>query len=273
MPRKSWFESEGAPYPLGAQWIPTQNAFNFAIYSKHATAVSLLFFSEQDLSQPVLTKPLNYLHHKSGRVWHCRLSESELGDVRYYAYQIDGPQVGQGFDLHAFDKDKLLLDPYAKQIVFPKAFDRNAAMRPGSNMGKAPLNVLSRDDNSLDWPEAPAPVHEHDLVIYELHVRGFTRNPNSRVEAGHGGTYLGVIDKIPYLQDFGHYSSRTDACAFSSIRKKAITGATCLSIFSRPILSMPRNPSPGSPGVSADGRRAASGRHRSAPGCCFQPYG
>lgn len=203
MPRKSWLETEGAPYPLGATWIPSEEAFNFAIYSKHATSVTLLFFNDQSLDQPLVVKPLDHLVHKSGRIWHCRLPESEILGARYYAYQIDGPDSGQGFDLHAFDRDKLLLDPYAKQVFFPEAFDRQAAMRPGSNLGRAPLGVLSKNGYSFDWGKEHVPFHEHDLVIYELHVRGFTRHPNSGVAPERRGTYLGVIDKIPYLRDLG----------------------------------------------------------------------
>ncbi len=201
--RKSWFSVEGSPSPLGAKWIPEEQAYNFALYSNHATSVNLLFFREGSLDAPCLEMELDHLRHKSGRVWHCRVTESELRGARFYAYRIQGPMEGQKFDLHAFDDEKVLTDPYAKEIFFPESFDRLAAVEPGSNMGKAPLGVLSKNGYSFNWGEDRVPTHEHDLVIYEMHVRGFTRHPSSGVEEGRRGTYLGVIDKIPHLLDLG----------------------------------------------------------------------
>ena len=76
-------------------------------------------------------------------------------------------------------------------------------MRPGSNMGRAPLGVLFEEHAEFDWGDDRVRFHEHDLVIYEMHVRGFTRNPNSGVTPGRAGTFLGVVDKIPHLQELG----------------------------------------------------------------------
>lgn len=201
--RKSWFSCEGRATPLGVTWIEEEQAYNFAIYSNHATSVALLFFCLDDIESPCHRIDLDHLVHKSGRVWHCRVPESELGEAKYYAYQIGGPTDGRKFDLHAFDQEKLLIDPYAKEIYFPDSFDRLAAIAPGSNVGKAPLAVLSKDAGGFEWGDDSVPFHEHDLVIYELHVRGFTRNANSRVDAPHRGTYLGVVDKIPHLLELG----------------------------------------------------------------------
>lgn len=201
--RQSWVAVEGSAYPLGATWIAPEQAYNFALYSKHATSVALLLFAPDDAATPVLRVDLDYRVNKSGRIWHCRLPLQDLRGARHYAYCIDGPRGGDAYDLHAFDPDKLLLDPYAKQVFFPAAFDREAARRPGSNAGRAPLGVLRKEHLEFDWGDLRAPFHEHDLVIYEMHVRGFTRNPNSGVAAPRRGTFLGVIDKIPYLQELG----------------------------------------------------------------------
>ncbi|MCA9052553.1 MAG: glycogen-debranching protein, partial [Planctomycetaceae bacterium] len=201
--RPGWHVLEGKPFPLGATWMPQERAFNFALYSKHATAVSLLLFRHDQLLEPVLRLDYRHLTHKSGCVWHCRLREEELNGAQYYGYQVDGPKVGNGFDLHRFDREKLLLDPYAKQVYFPDEFDRQAAILPGENVGRAPLGVLTRDGANFDWGDDQVRHHEHDLVVYELHARGFTRHPSSEVPGYRRGTYLGVIDKIPYLQDLG----------------------------------------------------------------------
>ena len=79
--------------------------------------------------------------------------------------------------LHAFDGEKILLDPYAKSVYFPDAFDRRAAMRPGSNAGQAPLGVLMADEPAFDWSGERRPRHESDLIIYEMHVKGSRDGP------------------------------------------------------------------------------------------------
>jgi isoamylase len=201
--RQSWFSTEGNAYPLGATWIADEQAYNFALYSKHATKVTLLLFLEDDTTRPTVEFEFDYKFNKSGRIWHCRLPRKEMHGACYYAYSIDGPEAGNAYDLHTFDADKVLLDPYARQVYFPESFDRDAAKGLGSNMGRAPLGVLFEDDAGFDWGDDSVQFHEHDLVIYEMHVRGFTRNPNSGVAAHRRGTYLGVIDKIPYLQELG----------------------------------------------------------------------
>jgi glycogen operon protein len=198
-----WFALEGSPFPLGATWVAQEQAYNFALYSKHATAVTLLLFREEEPAEPVLTIELDHRVNKSGRIWHCRVRHDRLHGASHYAYQVDGPEAGSKYGQHAFDPDKILLDPYARQVFFPPDFDRDAAKQPGSNMGKAPLGALFEELEPFDWGDDDVPFHEHDLVVYEMHVRGFTRNPNSAIEADRRGTFLGVIDKIPYLQELG----------------------------------------------------------------------
>nr|WP_236649469.1 isoamylase [Rhodopirellula sp. SM50] len=201
----SWYSREGSPNPLGVVWLEDERAFNFALYSNHATGVSLLFFKPDQLAQPCRRIDLDYLVNKSGRIWHCRVPESDLAGAVYYGYLVQGPHDGRKYDLHAFDEQKLLIDPYATEIYFPETFDRLAAIRPGSNVGKAPLGVLPsvKEQEAYPWKSDRVRFHEHDLVIYELHVRGFTRNRNSGVEASRRGSYLGAIDKIPYLVELG----------------------------------------------------------------------
>ena len=87
--------------------------------------------------------------NKTWYVWHCRLEEQDVRGARYYAYRIDGPRPSGTRDWHAFDPQKVLLDPYAKEVFFPPGFDRQAAKRPGPNMGRAPLGILPRPGPSL----------------------------------------------------------------------------------------------------------------------------
>jgi glycogen operon protein len=101
------------------------------------------------------------------------------------------------------DPQKVLLDPYAKAVFFPPEFDRKLAMKPGPNAGKAPLGILPGPHMAFDWQNDAAPRPESDAIIYELHVKGFTKNPNSGVHPSRAGTYAGLIEKIPYMKDLG----------------------------------------------------------------------
>ena len=199
-----WETKEGSANLLGATWIAEEEAYNFAIYSKYASSVTLLLFGPEDFVTPVLKYRFDSFKNKTGRVWHARIPKREMGSARHYAYAIEGPPPsGDRFERHAFDPEKMLLDPYAKSVFVPPAFDRRAAVGSGSNMGKALLGVLCEDKSDFDWGDAPRPRHDHDLIIYEMHVRGFTMNPNSGVEGGKRGTFTGVIEKIPHLRELG----------------------------------------------------------------------
>jgi isoamylase len=199
--RLGWAQTEGMPLPLGATWIEDERAFNFAVYAEHANSVTLLLYSESDLANPVLTFEFDSLRNKSGRIWHCRIPLNKIRGARYYAYSVSG-QAGASF--RGFDDQKILLDPYAKAVFFPPEFDRKLAMGLGPNQGKAPLGMLPTHHHiPFDWTEEISPRPESDAIIYELHVRGFTKNPNSGVHPSRAGTYAGLIEKIPYLKDLG----------------------------------------------------------------------
>jgi len=198
----SWEDVEGSPRPLGVSRTGTGNAYNFALYSKHAESVTLLLYTEDEVAAPFFTKELDTLVNKTGRVWHCRVPASTVRRACYYAYRVSGPESTGRFERHFFDPEKVLLDPSARAVHFPDGFDRTAAVAPGDNSGKAPLGVLHAD-GGFDWSGDTRPRHEHDLVIYELHVKGFTRHPSSGLEDRNRGTYRGLVDKIPYLADLG----------------------------------------------------------------------
>ena len=199
----TWRSSEGTPSPLGVTWIAEENAYNFALYSHHAEAVTLLLYAEDDVVSPLFQYALDHLRQKSGHVWHCRISKDCVDAARYYAYRVSGAAPATAAEWHRFDSDKILLDPYATSVFFPTAFNRDAAARPGSTAGKAPLGYLCACESRFDWADDLRPVHESDAVVYELHVRQFTRNANSGVSDPERGTYHGIIEKIPYLKDLG----------------------------------------------------------------------
>src|SRR6516225_39445 len=123
--RPTWEQAEGSPLPLGVTWMEEEQAFNFAVYSEHAESVTLLLYTSTDLVNPSLTYRFNFLRNKSGRIWHCRIPLAEIGECRYYAYSVSGQDSP---DIHGFDPQKVLLDPYARFVFFPPAFDRELAM-------------------------------------------------------------------------------------------------------------------------------------------------
>ncbi|MCL4787638.1 MAG: glycogen-debranching protein, partial [Verrucomicrobia bacterium] len=188
--------AEGQPVPVGATW--TGDGWNFALYSRHATGVTLLLFDAENFVKPVAAFALDPLQNKTGRIWHCFVPQTAAPDARYYAYRVEGPTGA----LHQFDAQKVLLDPFAEQVFFPPDFSRAAAMKPGANDGRAPLGVLP-----LKKPIRGEPTRLrhpwHEILVYELHVKGFTARANSGVTPEKRGTFLGLIEKIPYLKELG----------------------------------------------------------------------
>ena len=123
------------------------------------------------------------------------------GPGQLYAYRASGP-----FDPAAglrFDPTKFLLDPYGRGVAVPRNYDRAAACLSGENGATAMKSVVA-DPRAYDW-EGDAPLRRSYLrtIVYEAHVRGFTRHPNSGVPEGKRGTYAGLIEKIPYLLQLG----------------------------------------------------------------------
>ena len=108
------------------------------------------------------------------------------------------PQLGR-----RFDPSKLLIDPYGRAVAVPDGYDRSAACRPGDDVAVAMKSVVA-DPRGYDWEgDVPLKRSYSRTVIYEMHVAGFTKHPSSGVSFEKRGTYAGLIEKIPYLQDLG----------------------------------------------------------------------
>ena len=184
----------GAAHPLGATVMP--DGVNFSVFSQHATAVDLLLFEGPEAREPAQVIALSPVTSRSFHFWHVFLKGAKPG--LHYAYRVDGPQGHE--DGHRFDRDKVLIDPYARGIS-TALWDRGSACRPGDNVATALRSVVI-DPAAYDW-EGDAPLRRPmaETVIYEMHVGGFTRNANSGAKAP--GTFRGVIEKIPYLKALG----------------------------------------------------------------------
>jgi isoamylase len=187
----------GASAPLGATVQP--GGVNFSVFSKSATRLELLLFDDADAPAPSTAILLDRVEHRSYHYWHAFVPHLQPGQI--YAYRADGPYAPQrGL---RFDPQKVLMDPYGRGVAVPDGYDRLAATVPGGNAATAMKSVVV-DPARYDW-DGDAPLHRPhaETVIYELHVRGFTRHDSSGVAPARRGTYAGVIDKIPYLTDLG----------------------------------------------------------------------
>jgi glycogen operon protein len=187
----------GFSHPLGATVLP--GGVNFSVFADKATGVELLLFDSADDPQPARVIRLDPLQHRTYHYWHAFVPGVPTGQL--YAYRAYGPTIRQrGL---RFEPDKALLDPYGRGVAMPAAYNRLDASRPGDNAATAMKSVVV--DNSIyDW-EGDQPLRRpiYRTVIYEMHVAGFTRHLSSGVAPEKRGTYAGLVEKIPYLQDLG----------------------------------------------------------------------
>ncbi len=187
----------GESAPLGASM--RRNGVNFSVYSRRASGVELLLFDSVDDDRPSRTVSLDPVKNRSYHYWHVFVPDMRPGQI--YGYRAAGPSdPAQGM---RFDPAKVLLDPYGRGVVVPKNYDRVANSRKGDNAATAMKSVVV-DPRAYDWEgDAPLKRPSSQTVVYEMHVAGFTRNPNSRVDPYKRGTYAGLIERIPYLQKLG----------------------------------------------------------------------
>jgi glycogen operon protein len=187
----------GSSLPLGA--TAGADGVNFSLYSKNASQVELLFFDAVDDGRPSRVVTLDRRRHRTYHYWHAFVPRARPGQL--YGYRVHGPfDPSRGL---RFDPQKVLLDPYGRAVAVPRDYDRSAASRPGDNAAQAMKSVVTAP-SAYDW-EGDRPLrHPYArTVIYEMHLAGFTRHPNSGVAACKRGTYAGLIEKIPYLQNLG----------------------------------------------------------------------
>ena len=185
----------GNRYPDGA--TPVAGGVNFSIFSRHATHVELLLFETAASPQPLQVIPLEAHLHRDFFYWHVLVMKLPVGT--HYAWRIDGPD-----DVHRsgfrFDRDKVLLDPWARGVT-DTLWNRTRASGPGENVASSMRGVVESTDYDWEGDEPLGCNCPERTIIYELHVGGFTRHPGSGV--ARPGTFLAVIEKIPYLMELG----------------------------------------------------------------------
>ncbi|NJM97583.1 MAG: glycogen debranching protein GlgX [Phormidesmis sp. RL_2_1] len=192
-----WATHPGDSFPLGA--TVQKGGINFCLYAPGAIAVDLLLFNSANPAQPQFTLHLNPQLNKTSHYWHIFVVG--LDAPQEYAYRVDGPyDPSSGL---RFNRNKVLLDPYARTVTGWQNYSRAAASHRFDNCPQA-LRSVAVDTQRYDWQGDRHPKTSYaETVIYELHVGGFTQHPSSGLAPEKRGTYAGVIEKIPYLQSLG----------------------------------------------------------------------
>jgi glycogen operon protein len=196
----------GRPYPLGATW--DGRGVNFALYSENSTKVELCLFDSASDKQEA--QRIDLVEH-TDMVWHIYLPDARPGQV--YGYRVHGPyEPAKG---HRFNEHKILLDPYAKAIArLPNWTDTVSGYILGDKQQDlsycdldsapdAPLGCVI--DEAFTWgDDRPPNTPSHRTLIYELHVKGFTKL-NEQVPEEYRGTYAGLSSEpaIRYLRELG----------------------------------------------------------------------
>ena len=177
--------TRGRPLPLGATIL--RGGINFSLFSRHGTAVTLILFFPGE-SEPLIEFPLDPLYNRTGDVWHAFIIGLDPGVE--YGYRVDGPNDGA---FHRFEARHILIDPYTKALSGGREWQ--IAETPATRRS---LVV----DAEFDWDmDRPLNTHLADTIIYETHVRGFTRHPSS--STNNPGTFEGLVEQIPYLKELG----------------------------------------------------------------------
>ncbi|PYR72881.1 MAG: glycogen debranching enzyme GlgX [Acidobacteria bacterium] len=194
----------GSPYPLGATWDGV--GVNFAIFSEYATRVELCLFESRDAESESVTIPLP---EQTDMVWHGYLPDVRPGQL--YGYRVHGPYNPQSG--HRFNPHKVVMDPYAKVVGRPVQWDQalfgcraghdDTTFDDGDSAPFAPLGAVI--DAAFTWGEdRPLRTPWHETLIYELHVKGFTKL-HPEIPEPLRGTYLGLASEpaIRHLTSLG----------------------------------------------------------------------
>jgi len=161
----------------------------FSVFSRSATAMRLLLYNDVADREPAEVIEFDRDTDRWGDVWSLHVPAIDNGQL--YHFQASGPWDPQNG--HRFDSSARLIDPYAQALAGEFQTADDGIIRP-------PKCVVVEDD--FDWDGDRHLRHEiSESVIYEMHVKGLTNSPTARVQAP--GSYLGVIEKIPYLKSLG----------------------------------------------------------------------
>ncbi len=181
----------GSAWPLGSSITP--DGVNFSVAAPNATNVELLIFQKENDDYPKEIISLDQ-KNRSGDYWHVEIEGLGEGTLYGYKVSIDNNKPKTGH---------LVLDPCARAITGWNKYIRNPKNKFFKGYSHYLKGVVTKRD-SFDFKSHPRPKHAwNKTIIYELHVGGFTKNPDSNVFDSKKGTFIGLIEKIPYLKDIG----------------------------------------------------------------------
>jgi glycogen operon protein len=166
---------------------------NLSLHVRDVEQVEVCLFDRFDAGEPSAVIRLAGEAHQTGHYWHGFLAG--VGPGQIYGYRLLGPRV---------DASCLLLDPYGLAVAVPPGYRRERGQQRDAGGWAHAMKSVVADLSCYDW-EGDRPLRRpaRETVIYELHVRGFTAHPSSGVAPDRAGTYAGLIEKIPYLQQLG----------------------------------------------------------------------
>jgi isoamylase len=194
---KQTLSTTGRSTPLGAS--VERGGVNFSVFSRKATQIDVLLFDGED-APPSRIIHLDSSDNRTYHYWHVFVPGLQPGQL--YGYRAHGLfDPSQGL---RFDGSKVLLDPYGRGVIVPAGYSREEATHNGWDNAATAMKSIVVNPHTYDWG-GDMPLHRpsSQTVIYEMHVGGFTRHPNSGLPSNIRGTFAGLIEKIPYLQDLG----------------------------------------------------------------------
>ncbi len=194
---KPYSVSIGHRYPAGA--TAGKDGTNFSIFSRHATAVQLFLYENPDSSSPFQVIDFDPVVNRTFFFWHVFVEGMTGQEKISYTWKVDGPDNDDPGS--RFDPSVELLDPWAKavtDVLWQRKYNRDTQEDKDSTS----MRAMVLPESSYDWEgDRPLPQYSEKEIIYELHVGGFTRHPSAGV--AHPGTFSGIIEKVPYLQELG----------------------------------------------------------------------
>ncbi len=194
---KPYSVSIGHRYPAGA--TAGKDGTNFSIFSRHATAVQLFLYENPDSSSPFQVIDFDPVVNRTFFFWHVFVEGMTGQEKISYTWKVDGPDNDDPGS--RFDPSVELLDPWAKavtDVLWQRKYNRDTQEDKDSTS----MRAMVLPESSYDWEgDRPLPQSSEKEIIYELHVGGFTRHPSAGV--AHPGTFSGIIEKVPYLQELG----------------------------------------------------------------------
>jgi glycogen operon protein len=169
---------------------------NFSVYSRHAVGAELLLYAEAESPAPFQIIRLDPELNHTFFSWHVLVVDLPPGT--HYTWRMDGPHDPKGHGWR-FDPEVELVDPCARAVNLGR-WDRWRSQGADAGPHETPRAVVLADE--YDWcGDVPIRLSSEQMVVYELHVGGFTRHPSSGVR--HPGTFAGLAEKVPYLKDLG----------------------------------------------------------------------